>query len=94
MEPLETLKQKIEQNQRGTSIDGIARPKKVDEHLDKLASATFSTPAGKQFLNYLRSITLNAPLGPHASTNELWHKEGMRYLFGIIHTRKEKGDQL
>ena len=73
------------------SVDGFERPQADEKRLNDLAFGTFSTGAGKEFLNYLRQITLNHPLPPDVSDSALRHKEGMRYLFGIIYTRFEKG---
>ncbi len=74
------------------SIDGYARSVQQEDRINELAYTVFGTPAGKEFLNYLRQITLNAPLGPDCTDNALRHREGMRYLFGIIHKRFEKGE--
>jgi hypothetical protein len=73
------------------SIDGYDRHPDAEDRLNELAHAVFGSFAGQQFLNYLRQITLNAPLGPDASDQALRHKEGQRHLFGIIHKRYEKG---
>jgi hypothetical protein len=79
------------QRQPTNTIDGYARHAEDEQRLNELAYATFASPSGQQFLNYLRQITLNSPLGPDADDFALRHREGMRYLFGLIHKRYEKG---
>ena len=73
------------------TLDGYSRAPEDENRLNELAYATFCSASGQQFLNYMRQITLNAPLGPDADDNALRHREGMRYLFGLIHKRFEKG---
>jgi hypothetical protein len=80
-----------QQNTPEGSMDGFERHPDAEDRLNELAYAVFGSFAGQQFLNYLRQITLNAPLGPDASDQALRHKEGQRHLFGIIHKRFEKG---
>jgi len=71
--------------------DGITRLPEKENELNKLAAGIFSSQGGKEFLLYLRSITTQAVLGPHAQTNELFHREGMRFLLGIIEQRIARG---
>lgn len=56
-----------------------------------LMLSLFEHPAGKEVLDYLRSITLNRVNGPEASDMALRHHEGMRQLFQIIVNRIERG---
>ena len=73
------------------TVDGFTRDPKDEHRLNELAYATFASAQGQQFLNYLRQITVNHPLGPEVTDSALRHKEGMRYLFGLIYSRFEKG---
>jgi hypothetical protein len=62
------------------------KPKsKVNENL----ATTFGTPAGRETLAWLRSITINAVCGPEVTDAQLRHREGMRFLVGIIEQRIE-----
>ena len=80
-------------NKRPLSLgpDGITRSPDKENELNKLAAGIFASQGGKEFLRYLRSITTQAVLGPHAATNELFHREGMRFLVGIIEQRIARG---
>jgi hypothetical protein len=73
--------------------DGIARPPKEEEELNQLVAATFKGRSGKRTLDYLRSITIEYVAGPNISDTELRHREGMRYLVGIIESRINKGSR-
>ena len=42
------------------------------------------TPNGKEMLQYLRSITIDAVSGPNISDPELRHLEGQRYLVALL----------
>ena len=59
----------------------------------KLRKATFKGKGAQEFLRYLRSITIEAVGGPQITDAELRHREGMRYLVGIIEQRIDKGKQ-
>ena len=71
--------------------DGFGYIPKEKQRLDELAVGTFARGAGKEFLSYLRSITIEAVCGPAASDAELRHREGARALIGIIETRLTDG---
>ena len=68
-------------------IDGIQRTKESDEIISKNVSAVFDTPAGKEVLNYLRSITIESVNGPIIEPNQLLHHEGQRYIVAIVENR-------
>lgn len=71
--------------------DGITRTPQKEEELNKLAAGLFGSGGGKEFLRYLRSITIEAVAGPTIGPNELFHREGMRFLVGIIEQRIARG---
>ena len=73
--------------------DGIARRPDDEHKLNELAAATFRSKGGQEFIRYLRSITIEAVGGPEITDAQLRHREGMRYLVGIIEQRIEKGKQ-
>lgn len=73
--------------------DGLIRLPADERKLNELAAATFSSKGGQEFLSYLRSITIEAVAGPHIGSDELRHREGMRYLVAIIEQRINKGKQ-
>lgn len=73
--------------------DGIHWNPEQDDHLNDLAAATFSRGAGKEFLRYLRSITIEMVAGPEISDSHLRHREGMRSLVGIIESRMVAGQK-
>ncbi len=73
--------------------DGIVRHADHEAILNQLAVATFGNGSGKEFLRYLRTITVNSVCGPEISDAGLRHREGMRALVGIIETRVDLGGQ-
>lgn len=79
--------------QRLLGPDGITRRFEDEQKLNELAAATFRSKGGREFLAYLRSITIEAVAGPNITDAELRHREGMRYLVGIIEQRVQKGKE-
>jgi len=73
--------------------DGVTRRPEDEQILNELAAATFSSNGAQEFLRYLRSITIEAVGGPQITDAELRHREGMRYLVGIIEQRIDRGKQ-
>lgn len=67
--------------------DGIARTPDKEAELNKLFAGIFGSEGGREVMRYLRSITIESVAGPHITPNELMHREGMRYLVGIMEQR-------
>lgn len=67
--------------------DGLQRKEEDEARLDSLVMAAFTTPSGKEVLQYLRDITINTVGGPGISDGELRHREGGRFVIGIIEQR-------
>jgi|TARA_B100001059_G_scaffold29934_1_gene24227 hypothetical protein len=68
-------------------VDGFPRPQKEDEKISMDIKALLGTPAGKEVLRYLRSITLDAVAGGGISDGELRHLEGQRFIVALIERR-------
>jgi len=71
--------------------DGITRSPEKEDELNKLMAGIFSSQGGKEALRYLRSITIESVSGPNINPNELFHREGMRFLVGLIEQRILRG---
>jgi hypothetical protein len=71
--------------------EGLEWTTEEDARLDELALATFGRGSGKEFLRYLRSITIELVAGPDITDAHLRHREGMRSLVAIIETRVNRG---
>ena len=65
-------------------VDGYPRSKEQDEQISKVIESVFKTPNGKEVLQYMRSITIDAVSGPNISDIELRHLEGQRYLVALL----------
>jgi len=81
----------VEKRLQVVGPDGIPRPPDKEQELNKIFNGVFSGAAGSEALRYLRSITIEAVSGPNVTSNELFHREGMRYLVGIIEQRISRG---
>lgn len=77
--------------QQVLGADGVPRKPEEEKELNQIMAATFKGRAGRKVIEYLRSITIEYVAGPNISDTELRHREGMRYLVGIIETRISKG---
>jgi len=71
--------------------DGFVRSPDDEHKLNRLFAVTFASEAGREVLTYLRKITIEAVHGPNVQPHELMHREGMRYLVGIIEQRIARG---
>ena len=71
----------------------IPEPSVEEQKMNKLFATVFNTDAGKEVLAYLKSITAETVSGPNVSNNQLFHLEGMRYLFAIIQNKINKGKE-
>lgn len=71
--------------------DGISRTPAQEDELNELAVAVFGRGGGREFLRYLRSITIEMVAGPEITAEQLRHREGSRYLVGIIESRLTAG---
>lgn len=74
-------------NRVNIGIDGSVRAVDADRQISQNVAEVFSSPAGKEVLRYLRSITIEMVSGPNITTEELRHLEGQRYLVGLIERR-------
>jgi hypothetical protein len=73
------------------SVDGRGYTKEVDQDLNSKAYALFGSGVGKQFLQYLESITTNNIYPAGTGIETLAHAEGARWVVGIVKARCEKG---
>lgn len=74
-------------NKVNIGLDGIQRSTDLDKQVSQNVAEVFSTPAGKEVLRYLRSITIEMVNGPNVTTEELRHIEGQRYIVGLLEQR-------
>lgn len=65
-------------------FDGHVRSVDAQKKLNEMAAAVFETPAGREYMNYLRSITVFAVCGPEITDAGLRHREGARSLVAVI----------
>ena len=68
-------------------IDGYQRDSSTDIQISQNIAQIFQSPAGKEVLKYLRSVTIEMVNGPNVTTEELRHIEGQRYLVGLLEQR-------
>lgn len=71
--------------------DGLSYTDKQNAELDDLIVAAFARGAGKQALDYLRSFTTRMVMGPNSTDAELRHREGARWIVGVIEERLAAG---
>ena len=80
-------------SQHKPGLDGMMRSIASEKALNRLAADVFETPAGQEWMNYMRSITLNNVTGPGIDDCALRHLEGQRYQVGLTLQRIERGKQ-
>ncbi len=74
-------------------IDDVSRAVFLESNLNLLAARIFATGGGKDFLDYLKTITVSRICTPGVSNRELRHLEGARWLFGVIQARTKAGQK-
>tara|TARA_R100001591_G_scaffold109293_1_gene119382 strand:+ start:671 stop:946 length:276 start_codon:yes stop_codon:yes gene_type:complete len=75
-------------------LDGFPRKKEEDENISLHIQTIFKTPAGKETLKYLRSITIEMVSGGSMSDAELRHLEGQRFIVALIEKRIKNGEKI
>jgi len=75
-------------------VDGYPRPKEEDEKISKDIKALLGSPAGREVLRYLRSITLDAVAGGGISDGELRHLEGQRFVVALLERRIQHAEKV
>tara|TARA_A100000172_G_scaffold49791_1_gene31204 strand:- start:1822 stop:2130 length:309 start_codon:yes stop_codon:yes gene_type:complete len=76
------------------TLDGFNRGNDEESRLNSIFAAIFSDGGGREALDYLRSVTVNAVLAPsQCEPNALLHLEGQRYLVHLIDKRVEQGQR-
>lgn len=71
--------------------DGLTYTTTRNREIDDMIVAAFGRGAGREALAYLRSVTIENIGGPGVGPNELMHREGQRFLVGVIETRLRAG---
>ena len=72
-------------------IDGFARTPEQEDHINRLAASVLGTTAGRELVNYMKSITINRIMGGNATDGELRHMEGQRFIVAILEARLRAG---
>jgi hypothetical protein len=75
------------------ALDGRIYTGTVDDDIDRLCARVLGTPDGQRLLGYLRGLTLNVAFDDSVQTNALLHKEGQRWLVGMLVQRCAKGNE-
>jgi hypothetical protein len=70
-------------------IDGVKRPKHVEDELNESVDMLFASPVGNFVWDYLRSITLNRVSAQGSAEADLRELEGQRRLFVYLQQRRD-----
>jgi len=80
-------------NNARKAVDGRLYTGTVDDDLNLLCARVLGTPDGQKLLGYLRGLTLNVAFDADVSSNALMHKEGQRWIVGLLVQRTLKGNE-
>lgn len=72
--------------------DGIPRHPDKERRINSIIASVLGTAAGKEVLNYLKSITTERVCGWDATDGQLRHLEGQRFIVGILSQRVKQGE--
>lgn len=74
--------------------EGVQMPEALSEEISLEVCSLFASPLGQKVMTYLRSFTTNFAHQPGTTIEALAHREGARWLLGVIQARVEHGRQL
>lgn len=74
-------------------LDGRFYKPEVEDGLNTLVAKVLGTPDGERLLAYLRNLTLNIAFDADVQPTALMHKEGQRWIVGLLMQRLQKGNQ-
>ena len=80
-------------NNARKAIDGRIYTGTVEDDINVLCAKVFGTPDGQRVLGYLRGLTMNVAFDESVSPNALLHKEGQRWIVGLLVQRTAKGNE-
>ena len=84
----------ISKNLLSSHLDGFPRGTEDEQNISLNFVSLFSSPAGKEVLKYLRSVTIEAVHGSAVTNDTLRHAEGSRYIVGLIERRIQHGHKV
>jgi hypothetical protein len=74
--------------------DGVINRSIEDEKkLNEMIALAMSDDAGQRVMKYLKSITTGTVFGPDFDPNQLIHREGARWLVGVLEQRIAYGKE-
>ena len=74
--------------------EGVQMTEDMSEQIALEVAGLFASPLGQKVLAYLKSFTTNFVHQPGTPIEVLAHREGARWLVGVIQARLEQGEQL
>lgn len=76
-----------------SKVDGVHRAASHEKRINEAFALVFSDDTGaiKVVKDYLRQITIESIGGYHISNDELRHREGGRFIIGVIEARTKLG---
>tara|TARA_R100000458_G_C8278337_1_gene254373 strand:+ start:3263 stop:3571 length:309 start_codon:yes stop_codon:yes gene_type:complete len=72
-------------------MDELNLSEEREKEIDEAFKIAFRGKSGKAVLEYLRTLTLNSALMPGCTPDQVMHREGARWLMGIILERTNRG---
>ena len=76
-----------------SAVDGEERSLELEMKLNQLAAQLFTTGGGKEFLDYLKLITMGRIVPASADSGVLYYYEGARWIVGLIQARVAEGQK-
>lgn len=73
--------------------DGIVRSIQEERQLNEMLATAMRDEAGQRVIKYLRSISVEMVHGPNCDPNQLMHREGARWLVGVLEQRIAYGKE-
>jgi len=80
-------------NNAKKALDGRIYTGTVEDDINLLCARVLGTPDGQKLLGYLRGLTMNVAYDSDVNLNSLMHKEGQRWIVGLLVQRTAKGNE-
>jgi hypothetical protein len=76
-----------------SASDTETRSLEAEMKLNRLAAQLFTTGGGREFLDYLQSITMHRLVSARADAGTLYYYEGARWIVGVVKARVAAGQK-
>ena len=72
-------------------MDNLNLSDEMEKEIDEAFKIAFKGKSGKKAIDYIRKLTLESAMMPGCTPDQVMHREGARWLAGVIVERINRG---